>query len=114
MKALSPWLFAVVVLMCALGVCGETSGRDGWYTSQQAAAGAQAYKKTCAGCHGATLEGGMGPALVGTPFKSLNSVVECTHPDSDDGTELDAGEKLRQHYGLSVAEKRRTRRRQAT
>jgi hypothetical protein len=39
-KTLSPWLFAVVVLMCALGVCGETSERDGWYTSQQAAAGA--------------------------------------------------------------------------
>jgi mono/diheme cytochrome c family protein len=49
-------------------VCGETSGREGWYTSQQAAAGAQAYKKTCASCHGATLEGGMGPALVGKPF----------------------------------------------
>jgi hypothetical protein len=46
--------------------------------------------------------------------KSLNSVVECTHPDADDGTELDTDEKLRQHYGLSVAEKRRTRRRQAT
>jgi hypothetical protein len=68
MKTLSPWVFAVVVLMCALGVCGETSGRDGWYTPQQAAAGAQAYKKTCASCHGATLEGGMGPALVGKPF----------------------------------------------
>lgn len=25
--------------------------------------------------------------------KSLNSVVECTHPDADDGTELGTGEK---------------------
>jgi mono/diheme cytochrome c family protein len=54
--------------MCALGVCGETSGRDGWYTSQQAAAGAEAYKKSCDSCHGATLQGGMGPALVGKLF----------------------------------------------
>jgi mono/diheme cytochrome c family protein len=68
MKMLLPWLFAVVVLICSLGVCGTTPGPDGWYTSQQAAAGAKAYKKTCASCHGATLQGGMGPALVGKPF----------------------------------------------
>jgi mono/diheme cytochrome c family protein len=37
----------------------------GWYTTAQAANGAKAYQKTCASCHGATLHGGMGPALVG-------------------------------------------------
>ena len=68
MKSFFPGLFALLLLMCTLGVCGETSGRDGWYTSQQAAAGAKAYKKNCANCHGATLEGGMGPALVGKLF----------------------------------------------
>jgi mono/diheme cytochrome c family protein len=68
MKKLFPSLFSVVVSICSLGVCGTTSGPDGWYTSQQAAAGAKAYKKTCASCHGATLQGDMGPALVGKPF----------------------------------------------
>lgn len=41
---------------------------QGWYTSQQAVAGAKSYKKSCASCHGATLQGGMGPALEGKPF----------------------------------------------
>jgi mono/diheme cytochrome c family protein len=68
MKTFLPGQFAFLLLMCTLGVCGTTSSRDGWYTSQQAAAGAKAYKKTCASCHGATLEGGMGPVLVGKPF----------------------------------------------
>jgi mono/diheme cytochrome c family protein len=68
MKTFIPRLFALLVLMCTLAVCGETSGSGGWYISQQAAAGAKAYQKTCASCHGATLQGGMGPALVGKPF----------------------------------------------
>jgi hypothetical protein len=41
-------------------------------------------------------------------------VVERTQTDADDGTELGTSEKLQQHYGLSVAEKRRTRRSHAT
>ena len=68
MKTFLLGLFAALMLMCAVGVCGTTSSRDGWYTSQQAAAGAKAYRKSCASCHGATLEGGMGPVLVGKPF----------------------------------------------
>jgi mono/diheme cytochrome c family protein len=68
MKTFFPGQFAFLLLMCTLGVCETTSSRDGWYTSQQATAGAKAYKKKCASCHGATLEGGMGPVLVGKPF----------------------------------------------
>jgi S-disulfanyl-L-cysteine oxidoreductase SoxD len=67
-KTLFPYLFVLAVSMGTLGVCGATSSSEGWYTSQQATAGAKAYKKSCAGCHGATLQGGMGPALVGKPF----------------------------------------------
>lgn len=91
------------------------------YLPAKAAAGAQAYKKTCASCHGATLEGGMGPALVGKPFwqtyggKKVSTLWSSVHtqmpmmaPNSI------PGEKLRQHYGLSVAKKRRTRRSHAT
>ena len=58
----------LLVLMGTLAVCAAATNPDGWYTSQQAAAGAKAYKKSCANCHGVTLQGGMGPALVGKPF----------------------------------------------
>ena len=40
----------------------------GWYTDAQAARGAPLYAQSCAACHGANLEGGMGPRLVGSPF----------------------------------------------
>jgi mono/diheme cytochrome c family protein len=40
----------------------------GWYTTAQATNGAKAYQKACASCHGANLQGGMGPALVGKQF----------------------------------------------
>jgi mono/diheme cytochrome c family protein len=68
MKMLLPVLFGLLLLLGTLGICGATPDRDGWYTTQQAAAGAKAYKKSCASCHGATLQGGMGPGLVGKPF----------------------------------------------
>jgi hypothetical protein len=42
-----------------------TSDSAGWYTSEQATKGAKTYQKTCARCHGAKLQGGMGPGLVG-------------------------------------------------
>jgi mono/diheme cytochrome c family protein len=58
----------LVVLMGTLVACGAATNPEGWYTSQQATAGAKAYKKTCASCHGGALQGGMGPALVGEPF----------------------------------------------
>lgn len=47
----------------------QTSTLDGVYTSQQAAAGATLYARSCIECHGATLRGGeAGPALVGAGF----------------------------------------------
>lgn len=45
-----------------------TSNSAGWYTSEQAIRGAKTYQKTCARCHGAKLQGGMGPGLVGKQF----------------------------------------------
>jgi mono/diheme cytochrome c family protein len=67
----------------------------GWYTAAQAANGAKAYQKTCAGCHGAKLQGGMGPALVGRQFwlnyagkkaSTLWSDVHTTMPMSAPGS----------------------------
>lgn len=42
--------------------------KSGVYTAQQASAGSSLYKGKCEECHGANLEGGMGPALVGASF----------------------------------------------
>ena len=44
--------------------------RGGAYTTAQAASGAKAYAANCASCHGAKLQGGMGPTLKGeqSPF----------------------------------------------
>jgi mono/diheme cytochrome c family protein len=66
-----------------------------WYTAAQAANGAKAYQKTCAGCHGAKLQGGMGPALVGKQFwltyggkkvSTLWSAVHTTMPMTAPGS----------------------------
>jgi mono/diheme cytochrome c family protein len=56
-----------LLLACTLGIW-RAAADGGWYTSEQAAAGAKAYKKSCASCHGPALRGGMGPALVGKQF----------------------------------------------
>jgi nitrate/TMAO reductase-like tetraheme cytochrome c subunit len=42
---------------------------SGWYTVEQAAAGAKLFEQSCAACHGAKLEGGGGPALSGATWK---------------------------------------------
>ncbi|MDI7275422.1 MAG: cytochrome c [Anaerolineae bacterium] len=41
------------------------------YTSAQAEAGQQVFTTICAGCHGAALEGGVGPALLGPAFRTV-------------------------------------------
>jgi mono/diheme cytochrome c family protein len=43
------------------------------YTAPQATAGASIYVQNCAICHGATLQGGAGPGLVGQGFASAGS-----------------------------------------
>jgi cytochrome c-type protein NapC len=42
---------------------------SGWYTAEQAAAGEKLFAQSCAGCHGAKLEGAAGPALSGASWK---------------------------------------------
>jgi len=41
----------------------------GWYSVEQAAAGRQLFETSCAGCHGAKLEGISGPALTGATWQ---------------------------------------------
>jgi mono/diheme cytochrome c family protein len=78
---------------CAFAVAAPAAG--GWYTNAQAANGAKAYQKTCAGCHGAKLQGGMAPALLGRQFwltyggkkvstlwSSVHTTMPMSAPDS--------------------------------
>jgi mono/diheme cytochrome c family protein len=75
---------ALAVLSCALvlsGVLlphGSVAASDAVsFTAPQAAAGAKAYLENCAKCHGATLAGATGPALVGkTSGIAQQSLVE--------------------------------------
>jgi mono/diheme cytochrome c family protein len=41
---------------------------DGVFSDEQAGRGQALYKERCAGCHGASMEGGAGPALTGADF----------------------------------------------
>lgn len=45
-----------------------SSKTDGWYTREQAVAGKKLFDSSCSNCHGATLEGGAGPALNGAAW----------------------------------------------
>jgi alcohol dehydrogenase (cytochrome c) len=68
------WVSQLLVLgvtfssVCVFALAQSPPVSNGWYTAAQAVNGATAYQKTCAGCHGAKLQGGMGPALVGKQF----------------------------------------------
>lgn len=62
-------------------------GNQGWYSTDQAAQGAALFKEKCAVCHGANLQGGAGPALVGNQFflrykgKPLSALWSTIHTE---------------------------------
>jgi hypothetical protein len=73
MRSLSALLFVVyaaasVSAMAAGRQQGARSVWDGAYTDAQAARGRILFAANCAECHGATLQGGEGPALAGETF----------------------------------------------
>jgi mono/diheme cytochrome c family protein len=61
-------LIVTSAFACPVGLTQSASGSPGWYTTAQATSGAKAYQKACSSCHGAKLQGGMGPVLVGKQF----------------------------------------------
>jgi alcohol dehydrogenase (cytochrome c) len=67
-------------------IAGST-GSQGWYSSEQAAQGAALFKQKCAVCHGAKLQGGAGPSLVGNQFflryrgKPLSALWSTIHTE---------------------------------
>ncbi len=61
-------MLAATIFFASAIAPAQSRPNSGWYTTAQAASGAKAYQKTCASCHGAKLQGGMGPALIGRQF----------------------------------------------
>lgn len=64
-------LLGAALIVGVLAVPADTAAQsvlDGVYAPAQAASGRELYPNTCAGCHGATLGGSAGPALVGAEF----------------------------------------------
>jgi mono/diheme cytochrome c family protein len=90
--------FALVTTVGANWMVIAQSSRtvaDGVYTSVQAQRGQALYTSECLACHGATLEGGLGPPLTGASFlriwngRSLADLVdkiEHTMPATKPGT----------------------------
>ena len=56
----------------AVGAQPPSASGD-WYSTEQAGTGSKLYAQDCASCHGAKLEGGGGPSLVGASWKQLYS-----------------------------------------
>jgi polar amino acid transport system substrate-binding protein len=59
----------------------KTAAPPALYTSAQASAGAKLYAAQCAQCHGANLEGGVGPALTGPNLVRLANKTKLTVGD---------------------------------
>lgn len=60
---------AIVSLLAALAApAGAMAAQNGDYSGAQASRGAAVYSGSCAQCHGAALQGKVGPALTGTGF----------------------------------------------
>ncbi len=78
---------AAAVSLLAAGTAGSRSvaataaASQALYTTAQAGAGSKAYATNCASCHGANLEGGVGPALAGANLKTLSKNTHLTVHD---------------------------------
>jgi alcohol dehydrogenase (cytochrome c) len=63
------------------------AGNEGWYSTEQAEQGEALFKQKCVVCHGANLQGGAGPALVGNQFflryrgKPLSALWSTIHTE---------------------------------
>jgi len=64
-----PVALALLALALATAASPVRAAERGMYTAGQAQAGRAVYASHCAQCHGAGMQGGTGPALVGEPFE---------------------------------------------
>jgi cytochrome c-type protein NapC len=58
----------------------STQRTEGWYTVEQAATGSGIFQHSCSPCHGANLEGGAGPALIGSSWRQLYTGAKLLAP----------------------------------
>jgi polar amino acid transport system substrate-binding protein len=78
---------AVAVALLAAGsaasrtVAATAAAPKAIFSTAQASAGSKAYAANCASCHGANLEGGVGPALSGANLKTLSKNTKLTVHD---------------------------------
>ena len=66
---------AVSFAISLFALAAQAASPPALYTSAQANAGAAAFAQNCAVCHGATLGGGGGPALVGSAFTPAGTTI---------------------------------------
>jgi mono/diheme cytochrome c family protein len=77
----------VAVLAIGLGSAAASAGAPSAttatvpYSAAQATSGATLFASKCAGCHGANLEGGAGPALTGATLNTLAKNTKLTVGD---------------------------------
>jgi mono/diheme cytochrome c family protein len=69
-----------IFLLGASAALAQAAGTDSpaVYTAQQAAEGGQVYASQCASCHGARLEGEIGPAMTGSQFQQMAAAQQLT------------------------------------
>jgi quinoprotein glucose dehydrogenase len=104
----TPWLLVAAVLAgVSVAAAAQQSSRSVWsgvYTDEQAARGKATYDQSCTACHGSSLEGAEGPALVGNDFlrnwleDDLNALFRKVH----DRMPADAPGSLSENVSLDV------------
>jgi polar amino acid transport system substrate-binding protein len=78
-KALLVTIFAPLAILAI--AANQRSSSSISFTPSQVSAGAKAFSQSCAQCHGARLEGGVGPALTGPNFETLSKKVGASVGD---------------------------------
>ncbi len=98
------WVVLLLAFALLVGACGgdedDSANGDGNGGSGDSAAGEEVYSGTCASCHGANLEGGVGLKLDGSQFvidsteEELVAFVKegrpASDPDNQTGTDMPA------------------------
>ena len=65
--------FTAAIALGGLMSFGARAQTSGYFTIDQATAGAQIYQAKCASCHGGEMEGYIGPALRGHAFQVITT-----------------------------------------
>jgi alcohol dehydrogenase (cytochrome c) len=84
-------LFAMTLMLAATMSHAAVPAPAGFYTAKQAQQGRTLYGTNCASCHGASLQGGAGPALIGSNFsatwgtRTIGNLVDFAHTQMPPG-----------------------------